>query len=82
MNCSCCGKKKGFFESFEKVEANGVQLALCTDCATLLYGVRTAAQENEQEAMSEMQMKLQKRIEKGKASATFLEWYKGYLKQF
>lgn len=82
MKCSCCGKKKGFFESFEKVETTSFRLDLCTDCATLLYGMRTAKQENEQTAMNDMKTKLQKRMERGASTAQFLGWYGEYLKQF
>ena len=81
MRCSCCCKKKGLFESFEEVSVENTLLNLCTDCATLLYGIRTASAENDHRAVDDMKDQLQKRMKKATPSDAFLQWYKKYLNQ-
>lgn len=80
MVCSCCGKKRGFFASFEEFSANGIKIALCPDCSALTYRLRDAAQAHLEEDFQSIHTAISKRAT-GKATEAFLKWYKAYVEE-
>ena len=49
MRCDCCGRRKGFFESFAVVKNGDLALNLCARCNDLAYKTRDAAAEHDRE---------------------------------
>ena len=46
MRCSCCGRKKKMFESFENIGKGGY---ICVDCSDILYRIHDAVTEKQKE---------------------------------
>lgn len=76
MNCSCCGRRKKLFESFETITHD---INVCVECSTLLYKLRDCKNEkNEKE--SDKCLKLIKKRMSNKSSKKFEEWFKEFSK--
>ena len=72
MKCSCCGRKKKLFESFENIGKGG---NVCVDCSDILYRIHDAVSEKQ---MEEYQLRIEEvngYIKKNKNSETFKVWF-------
>lgn len=72
MKCSCCGKKRGLFESFEHISDD---VDVCVKCAVILYKLREAINEEKEDDISSVKAELKKRGNK-KMSQSFKLWLK------
>lgn len=77
MKCDCCGKKKGLLESFEKVKTEHGNLNLCVTCSNLLYKIRDAAHDENQDEYNALLDEL--RIRSKNETPAFEKWFDGYL---
>ena len=71
MKCDCCGKKKGLLESFEKVKTEHGNLNLCVTCSNLLYKIRDAAHDENQDEYNALLDELRIRSHK--------QWFESFL---
>lgn len=72
MKCSCCGKKRRLFESFENIGAGG---AVCVRCSDILYRIHDAKTDNQKEEYNLKLNEVNKYIGQGKASSEFKIWF-------
>lgn len=72
--CSCCGRKKKFFESFEDIGKGG---AVCVECSDILYRINDAKREKDVEEYNKNIDVVNGYIDNKKASEGFISWYKG-----
>ena len=75
MNCACCGRKKGLFESFENLDT---KVNICVECSKKLYKYQDCKKEGNDEECK----KLLSEIRSDKNSAEFNDWLKTFLKRF
>lgn len=74
MNCSCCGRRKKLFESFEAISP---RIDVCVECSTLLYKLRDYnAVNNEKE--KENCMELITKRKNNKSTKEFEEWFSSF----
>ena len=74
MNCSCCGRRKKLFESFEAISPS---IDVCVECSTLLYKLRDYnAVNNEKE--KENCMELITKRKNNKSTKEFEEWFSSF----
>ena len=73
MKCDCCAKKKGLLEVFEPITDKNLKLNLCVDCCTMIYKLRDAQKEQN----NEVEVRLLKDIlsKKKKSSDDFTKWF-------
>lgn len=76
MNCSCCGRRKKLFESFESISS---EIDVCVECSTLLYKLRDYKMENKEEEILEYIKKIGKRME-NKSTKQFDKWFTEFSK--
>ncbi len=74
MNCSCCGKKKRFFETFSEVDNGTYHFSVCKYCGDILYAIKGANKENAEGAVSELKTLIERRMKKG-GNSEFQNWY-------
>lgn len=72
--CSCCGKKQGFFKSFSDVKTNSNDFSLCSYCSDILYAIKGAKKEKDENAVSELKAEIENRMKKGN-NKEFQNWY-------
>lgn len=75
MKCSCCGKKKGLFESFEELEKD---VNICVECSKKLYKY----QDFKKEKNNEEAVKMLKQIKPKKNTEEFSKWLEAFLQRF
>ena len=71
--CSCCGRKKKFFESFEDIGKGG---AVCVECSDILYRIHDAKREKNVEEYNQNIDKIKGYIDKEKSTDGFIRWFK------
>ena len=71
MNCSCCGRKKKLFESYETIDNN---INICIDCSQLLYRIRDASNAHDFSTVSLLKKQLSQKSA-NKMSDDFQSWY-------
>ena len=72
MKCSCCGRKKKLFESFENI---GKGREVCVDCSDILYRIHDAVSEKNSEEYDANKKKIEAFFSK-QASKEFKDWFK------
>ncbi len=72
--CSCCGRKKKFFESFEDIGKGG---AVCVECSDILYRINDAKREKDVEEYNKKIDEVKGYIDNEKSSEGFINWFKG-----
>lgn len=72
--CSCCGRKKKFFESFEDIGKGG---EVCVECSDILYRINDAKREKDVETYNRNIDAISGYIDNKKASEGFISWFKG-----
>ena len=72
--CSCCGRKKKFFESFEDIGKGG---AVCVECSDILYRINDAKREKDVEEYNKKIDEVKGYIDNEKSSESFINWFKG-----
>ena len=75
MNCSCCGKKRRFLESFEELDTD---ISICVDCSKLLYKYQDYMKEQSFENAEEVL----ETIKRKKYSKEFETWLESFLARF
>ena len=73
MRCSCCGKRKKLFESFEKITQ---EVNVCVQCSTLLYKLKDSLADNNNELAEQIMEKI-KQAANSTASPHFTSWFNG-----
>jgi len=71
MKCSCCGRRKKFREVFESVSDD---LNICVECGQLIYKMKDAEREGDNDLRDEYLNEISKRSSK-KGSEEFMEWF-------
>lgn len=71
--CSCCRRKKRFFESFENIGNGG---AVCIQCSDILYKIHDTKIEKNTEDYNKNIDKITEYIDKGEATINFTKWFK------
>lgn len=71
MRCSCCGKRKKLFESFEKITQD---VNVCVQCSTLLYKLKDSLADNDNELAEQIMEKI-KQAANSTASPHFTSWF-------
>lgn len=72
MKCSCCGRTKKLFESFEELDAT---VSVCVECSKKLYKYQDSKHDkNEEEATM-----ILKKIKGGHNSPEFTKWLKAFV---
>ena len=71
--CSCCGRKKKFFESFEDIGKGG---AVCVGCSDILYKINDAKREKDMEEYNISVDTINGYIDSNKTSIGFASWFK------
>ena len=80
MKCSCCGKKKNFFESYEKIiDTEGVY-DICKNCCKIIYKIRDFSMDgNIEEVELNKKIIFEKNI--NDANASFSMWLNNFIKK-
>lgn len=73
MICSCCGRKKKIFESFENIGDGG---DICVDCSDIMYRIHDAYEEKDKKEYESRVNSIYEYIELKKASEKFSKWFK------
>lgn len=71
MRCSCCGKRKKPFESFEKITQ---KVVVCVQCSTLLYKLKDSLADKNNELAEQIKEKI-KQVANSTASSDFNSWF-------
>ena len=71
MKCSCCGRKKKLFESFESIGKGG---NVCVDCSDLLYRIHDSVTEKNKEEYQLRKKAIEAYFIK-KSSNEFMTWF-------
>ncbi len=71
MKCSCCGRRKRIGEVFETVSD---ELNICVECGQMLYRIKEAEREGNDDIRNEYLDEIKKRSLK-KGSEAFLSWF-------
>ena len=71
MKCSCCGRRKKFREVFESVSD---ELNICVDCGQILYKIKEAEREGNDDIRNEYLNDIRKRSSE-KGSEEFITWF-------
>ena len=74
VTCSCCGRKPGLSESFSDYKINKNHFYICGKCGDLLYAIKGAKKENDENAESELKAEIERRMKKG-GNKDFQTWY-------
>ena len=74
MKCSCCGKKKKLFESFEDLDKD---ICICVNCSKILYKYQDAIKDKDFEQAKE----ILKEIDLKKGEKKFTEWFCDFQKR-
>lgn len=77
MKCSCCGKNKGFFESFAPLDDG---LSICIKCDTVLCRIKDAKKYSDLAQYDENVGIVRANIKKAK-NVVFSKWFEEYLKK-
>lgn len=72
MRCSCCGRMKKPFESFESL---GKGKSVCVDCSDLLYRIHDAVTEKQRDEYDKRVRSVTDYISAKKASEEFRIWF-------
>ena len=72
--CSCCGRKKKFFESFEDIGKGG---AVCVECSDILYRINDAKREKDMDEYNKRIDEVKGYIDNKKSSESFINWFMG-----
>lgn len=72
MKCSCCGRKKKMFESFEDIGQGG---NICVDCSDILYRIHDAVTENQKEEYEAKVYSVKDYIKAKKSTNEFESWF-------
>lgn len=72
MRCTCCGRKKKLFESFENLGKGG---AVCVDCSDIMYRIHDAFIEKQKEEYDLQVKAVNNYIQQRKASVDFVKWF-------
>lgn len=71
MKCSCCGRRKKFREVFETISD---ELNICVDCGQILYKIKEAEREGNDDIRNEYLNDIRKLSSK-KGSEEFISWF-------
>ena len=63
MKCSCCGRRKRVFESFENIDYLNNKMNICGSCSGLVYAIRGAIREKDEKAIAELYNEICKKKE-------------------
>lgn len=72
MVCDCCGKNKKLFETFARIKTDTIELNLCVKCNDLMYKIRDAYNEDDEDTFEKCNDTINKHCEKSKPK--FLKW--------
>lgn len=75
MKCSCCGKAKKLFESFEKLDKN---VSICVECSKELYKYQDSKHDKNEVAAA----KILGKIKKEGNSPEFTKWLGTFVSRF
>ena len=78
MKCDCCGKKKGFFESFSLIKTKQYNLNLCARCNNIEFKIRDYSALNNKEEVNKALIQIDN-LSKDKCSKKFEEWHKEFV---
>ena len=78
MKCSCCGKRKGFFDSYAPLDGD---MMICIKCDTTLCKIKDAAADKKPDEYKINVEKIRKHIAKNKDKA-FSKWFDAYIENF
>lgn len=78
MRCSCCGKKRNFFESYERIIDSGNEFNLCVDCCKPVYKIRDFANIGDWESMNKYINVTKVRIN-GTEDENFKNWIERFI---
>ena len=73
MKCSCCGKKKKLFESFEDLGKGG---NVCVSCSDIMYRIHDAVTSNNKADYQNNKILIDNLIQNKKASKDFEIWFR------
>lgn len=72
MNCSCCGKRKGLFESYEELDE---KVFICVNCSKKLYKYKDFVNEK-----NDVESKIMlNEIKNKKMSPEFVKWLESFV---
>lgn len=77
MKCYCCSIRKGFFESFAKLDTEKGIIYLCPNCNELLYKIRSSYKSDNSKQNRHCVQELKSR--KKDPNDVFIQWEKVFL---
>ena len=78
MKCSCCGKRKGLFDSYAPLDGG---MMICIKCDTVLCKIKDAAEDKKPDEYKANIEKIRKDIEKNK-NTEFSKWFDSYVEKY